>query len=225
MARTQTLLQLRTRARQFCGMENSLFITDAELTGYLNQSICDLESQLEAAGAFARKPQSSAITCTAGTETVSTPSSTLAVYGVDLSVDSTTRTLERIEFDERNMFREWSVPTNGTPAFFRVDGTNIHLYPTPNRAYTGTVYYYKAHVDLSADGDTYDGVNGWDNYAVWSAVAIMLAKQEGDPQFAMSERGRWLQTILTGATRLDTSRSPTVTNAYRRKRRVRNECP
>jgi len=224
MARTQTLLELRTRARQFCGMENSLFITDSELTGYLNQSICDLESQLEAAGAFERKPQSASFTCTAGTETTPTPTGALAVYGVDLSVNSTTRTLDRIEFDDRNMFREYSVPTNGTPAFFRVDGTSIYLYPTPNRAYSGTVYYYRGHVDLSADTDTYDGVNGWDNYAVWSAVAIMLAKQESDPQFAMSERGRWLQTILTGATRLNTQKSPAVTNSYRR-RRVRNECP
>lgn len=220
MARTQTLLQLRTRVRQFAGMENSAFVTDAELTGYLNQSICDLETQLEVAGAFERRPDSEAFTCTAGTETVNAPTDVLTVYGVDLRIDGTTRTLERIEFADRNVFRDWAIPANGTPTHFRVDATAIHFYPTPRAAFTGTVHYFASRTDLSSDSDTYDGVNGWDNFAVWSSVAVALAKQEQDPSFAMAERDRWLRTILASAARLNSSRSPEVQDVYRRRRFV-----
>lgn len=217
MARTQSLLQLRTRARQFAGMENSEFVSDSELTGYLNQAICDLETQLEAAGAFERRPSSVGFTCSSGVDSVGLPGNVLSVYGVDLIVDSTAQTLERIEFADRNAYRGWAVPTTGTPIHFRCDTNVVYLLPTPNRDYAGTIYYYASHSDLEQDDDFYDGVNGWDNYVVWSVVAQMLAKQEADPSFAIAERGRWLQTILTSAGRLNSSRSPEVQNVYRRR--------
>ena len=39
---TITLAQLRTQARQRADQENSNFVTDSELTGYINNSIAEL---------------------------------------------------------------------------------------------------------------------------------------------------------------------------------------
>lgn len=46
MPRTRTLLELRTEARQRTEMEDSLFISDAELTRYINQSTAKLYGKL-----------------------------------------------------------------------------------------------------------------------------------------------------------------------------------
>lgn len=46
MARTRTLLELRTEARQRTEMEGSTFIADTELTRYINQSIATLYGML-----------------------------------------------------------------------------------------------------------------------------------------------------------------------------------
>lgn len=68
----------------------------------------------------------------------------------------------------------------------------LRLLPVPNQAFTLRIHYIPSCVraDDTNDDVYYDGVNGWEEWIIWDCVAKMLAKQESDPGFAMSQRAQ-----------------------------------
>jgi hypothetical protein len=51
--------------------------------------------------------------------------------------------------------------------------------------------YTPAFVPLAAGGDTFDGVCGFEEAAVWRTVAEMIAKDQGDTGFAILRIAEW----------------------------------
>jgi hypothetical protein len=49
-----------------------------------------------------------------------------------------------------------------------------------------TLWYVPAPTRLASGSDTFDGVSGWEEYAIWRAAAYCLAKEESDPSFALN---------------------------------------
>lgn len=183
MPQTRTLLEMRTEARQRAEMENSTFVTDAELTRYINTAANKLYGKLVAARGDAYYATTATTVTVAGTATVALPSAFYKLLLPQVTVSGVPRTLRRLDLE---MVEAYGT-TTGVPERAMVMGSNLLLRPIPDAVYTITFWYLPYLTQLSADGDTFDGIAGWENYVVLSAAISCLNKEESDTSGLMTE--------------------------------------
>lgn len=182
MAATRTLAELRTEARQRADMEqDDDFVTDTELTRMVNQSIRELYDLLLEALGQEFFYTTGTISVVAGTTAYNLPTTFYQLLGVDVSLGAGDyMALRPFSFHERNEEMSgfgWGYPV---AARYRIMGTQIHFRPTPTQAETVLVHYIPYPTSLSGDSDTFDGINGWEEYVIVDVAAKMIEKEEGD---------------------------------------------
>lgn len=181
MARTVTLSQLRDDARLYADERpggTSTFITNTEATRLVNLALCELYDLLvEARGHEYYETVDTSISTAAGTATISLPATFYQLLSVHLQWSSTD--LEPVPALEHIQDRHWH--TNlGTwaqhnPKAYRLRSTVLEFFPTPSSVVTVELRYVPAFTDLSADGDTFDGVNGWEKLVALRVACEMRA--------------------------------------------------
>jgi len=175
-----TLLQLRTAAKQRADMENSSFISDTEANGLLNRSIAELYDLIISKYGEDYYVSSSTTAFTSGTDTYSLPSDFYKVVGVDYVISSTNKIpMKRFEFFERNN-KDYQALTYDQTYRYRLLGSNILFTPIPNTTASFALWYVPLAQTLSADGDTLQGFNGWEEYVIIDAAIKMRIKEETD---------------------------------------------
>ena len=180
-----TLRQLMTRARQRANDNTSQFATDAELADMCSQSYAEFYDLVRGStfgGQYYRSVEN--ITMVAGTASYALPADFCSVISVDCFIsgsgnDSMVRSAMRFQEEQRNMFRFW--PTGGwtqvTPIYYDLQGPNIAFIPLPQAAHiVGLNYVPTAKVLVSADGDSIDSINGWDEWIVLDVAIKLLQK-------------------------------------------------
>ena len=144
MARTVTLLQLRTRARELSDTENDPFITDSELTALANRHIPEVYDDLVAAGPPEYYAATTTVTTVAGQIPYSLPANFLSLMDVFVHESSTDR-------------RPLPPMPNGARGRFKAPTqASIDL----------TVEYIPAATALALDADTFDGINGFEELVI-----------------------------------------------------------
>jgi hypothetical protein len=176
MARTRTLLQLRTEVRNR-GDFQSVRHTDAELTRSINESIAELYDLLVSSNKDYYL-DSKDYSVVAGTDTYALPTDFYKVVGVDVQDSSRWRLMRRFNWSERNQLQESAATKWNTR--YRVMGSNLRLRPSPS--WTGTIrfWYIPAPAELVNDGDTFDGIAGWEEYVITDCVIKGRVKDEDD---------------------------------------------
>lgn len=109
---------------------------------------------------------------------------TLAVEHVDSQGER--GDLSRVMFRERNRFPQ---TTTGRAIGYRLSAGNLVLIPAPASGSYKHVYVTNAEV-LSAGGDSFDGVNGWEEWIVYDVAIKMLLKEEAEASTLIFERNR-----------------------------------
>ena len=199
---TRTLVQLRTEARQRADMENDdSFVSDAELTRMVNQSIKELYDLLIQYQDHAYYATSTTATMTPGTASYALPSTFYRLLGVDVVVSGVTYTLKPFHFQERNKYSDdtWSFVgrIRGCSAKYRINGSNIVFSPVPDSAYSYTLWYAPQFVDLAHDtNDSFEGINGWEEYVVVDAAMKMLEKEESDVSHLQLRKAQLTERIV-----------------------------
>lgn len=204
MARTRTLAELRADVRwQFDFESMTGRVTDAKLNRAINQSIQELRELVSDAGNpyFLATPQTGSLTVgptaphTFGT--ISLPATFVRAYGLDIFNTAEWVSLKPANFEERTMWGDGV--TNQTPeAFFLFNGTQLGIVPAPDQGYQYKLYYLPTHTDLVADGDTFDGIAGWEDWVVFNTGNRLLLRDNQGEQYAAfsAERDRRLAGIL-----------------------------
>jgi hypothetical protein len=177
MARTRTLTLLRTEVRQRADIESATTrFPDSELTRYINQGIAELYDLLvDARGrSYYRKSTPQSITTTVDTVTYALSSDfykLIAVRNEDSFPLSNFGPVEEADlaFDSSTVDR---------PLFYDLQGAYIALRPYHRAGYTVIVDYVPCATQLSSDGDTFDGINGWEDYVVAFAARQCALKDE-----------------------------------------------
>jgi hypothetical protein len=116
-------------------------------------------------------------------------------------------TLRPFVFNERNVYSyspSWSVNGNNYLRY-RLLGSQIKFVPVPNTTDTIKLWYVPAITDLSTDGSTLDGVNGWEEYIVIDVAIKALMKEESDVSALMVAKQQIKERIEKGAMTRDTS--------------------
>lgn len=172
-----TLAQFRERSRERADMENSRFVSDAELNRYINSSIQELYDILVASRGENYYVNSSTI-ATTSTDTYSLPADFLKLMGVDIISGGKAYTLRAFNWSERNRYKEPYFINDNANLMYQVRGSNIVLMPQPQGNVQLKLWYIPRAVLLTLDTDSFDGINGWEEYVVIDAAIKMRVKEE-----------------------------------------------
>ena len=213
MGRTVALSVLRSDVRFKADVGGATVRhTDAQLNRLINQSIQMFRERISDEGSTHYLVASSG-TLTEGTTSpypffvldLSALSPALVrTYGIDVTFDGgRVETLSHVPFEDRAKYG--TTQEGGRPfawAHFRTD--QVAILPAPNGSYPYTVWYLPKFTDLSADGDTFDGVAGWEEWVVWDVVCQVIARDQFPQAFAIAEarRAEIEQRVIRGATKV-----------------------
>lgn len=214
-----TLQYLLDNVRFRADMVNSQFVTDAELTDYINASyaeLYDLLVQKYGDDYFVKQP---AYTFTTdGTNFLySLPDDFYKLLGVDLALSGTLDsfvTLQRFEFADRNRY---SVPNfqsfyGVTNMRYRIQANKLWFTPVPAGGQLIQVWYVPKITYLVNPADEMDGVSGWQEYIVIDSAIKALQKEESDVTALMLQKGAIIQRIEAAAENRDAGMGPKVTD-------------
>lgn len=213
MSRTRTLANLRADVRWISDTEGlTLRHTDANVNRAINQAVQAFRLMLADHGSSFYLREASFATV-AGTDTVDlslvASGNVVQVYGIDVSVDGEWRELFEFSFAERNRYQDsWSGDNRGTPTYYQIlnigtvnaptgaSAGDLRLMPTPDAVYTMRVFYLPVLADMSADGDFFNGLAGWEDWVVYEAALRLCERDAGG--------GDNLEGIRAGLARVET---------------------
>lgn len=209
-----TLSDLRTQARQRADMVNSTFVSDSELTGYVNAAAGELHDLLVLRYEDYFTQASNATADSSGR--IAIPSDMLKLRSLTMTEGGTYYPLSRIDVTEQLPYLNSEV--SNSP--FRLDlvyfmsGSYIHTLPTSDTANKSFGYYYvKCFTPLSADADTLftqGELQRWSEYVVVDAAIRCLQKEESDVSVLMTQKAALLDRIKRAAAGRDANKPARV---------------
>jgi hypothetical protein len=205
-----TLLELRTAVRERANMEDTQFVTDPELTRYVNQSLQSLYNKLVTTYEDYFVSPTPYAFVTAETDKYDLPPDYFKELGMELQFASAPNgwlTLHRFTMAERNKWRyPGMVPAPGWATFqYRVMGSQIWLIPQPQTSgQTVRMWYVPRLPRLAADTDSVDMVSdNFIEYAILDSAIKCLVKEESDASTLMAERAQKLKELEEEASNRD----------------------
>lgn len=192
-----TLLEIRNMAKQRADMVGSSFITDPEWTNYINESAFELYDLLVGAYGddyYLKYPPYS-ITTDGTAFYYDVPSDFYKLVGVDVLL----------------MGSNFYVPIK---SFNFGDRTpNYYVGAVPSAGQVVRLWYVPRMVELSADGDTFDGISGWVEYIIVDAVIKAWQKEESDATSFMMQKENLKKRIESMGANRDAGNPLTVTDS------------
>jgi len=185
MAHTVQVDDVVTRIREMSDMENTQFVTDAEILRRVNQSYRRLYNEIVNTFQDYFTVQTTTPTVAAQAD-YDLPDDFYKLIGVDVQDENRPYSLKRLEYSQCNT-RLW--PTTRPYAYiFRLE--QLTIYPTPSAVDTLIISYIPVPDDL-VSGGTFNAHNGWDQYIVEQVSIQLLAKEESSTtelreQFALT---------------------------------------
>jgi len=225
MATTLTLQQIIDQTRQRADFVNSQFVTDAELTNYINQSYFELYDLLVSKYdndyfvapplQFQTNGQDQFYPLPDGVLYNGAPA-LLKLLGVDLCISPTQNdswiTIRQFNWVDRNRY---AVPNfqsfyGVTNLRYRVKANDLWLTPIPAGGQTMQLWYIPRLEPLVSPTDTADGISGWIEYVIVDAAIKMKDKEESDTSVMLAEKAALIKRIEYAAENRDSSFPATV---------------
>jgi len=219
---TFTESSLRTRARRRADMENSSFVSDAEIQDYLNSSISELHDFMVKSfeDYFVSEQTYNVPIATGG---VNLPDDFYKALGVDYESGGITSTLKAYSFTERNVYNSpYAVIDRLAEPMYKVEGSKIKLVPTNSQSGTITLYYVPLPTQFSTTVTEIETIiPGYEEYVVVATAIRMLMKEESDVSVLERERQQLSSRIIRALSPRDVSGSFAIRDV--RKGRFRDD--
>ncbi len=206
MARTFTVAEIESRARNISDMTDTDFVTSAEAITYIDSEYTDLYDLLtEKFESYNVSTTPHSITLVTGTTLYDLPTDFYKAAGVEKSLGGGKyRSLLPFNFQERNdlQSRDERYALVGDKMMFK--DSNL----------TGTVrlWYIPVPDKLTLTTDIVEGVSGWEEYIVLGVAIRMLDKQEGDSRAFVRRRKEIKERIENAAQNRNVGAPHTVTD-------------
>ena len=207
------VVSIRRRAnieRQFS------FIPDVEIVEYYNYCLSELYDLLVELGTQEFYRNTWQLITNATDDTYPLPPDFYKLISISIAYDTNVIVPLRPYMEtERHMYQNLGGWNAQRPAWYRMVGKNIRFIPAPNSTYTVQINGYPVFRKLTAiytdatqktisNGDSsFDGVNGWEELAIWRVVAYCKQKGEEDAGYAMTRAAEIEQRIRTQAANRD----------------------
>lgn len=213
MAKTVTLTVLRDLVRKYGDLENdTAFASDTELDLRINRAVAALYEQMVNANEeyFV---SSADTTTTSGTNDYALPATFYRLIGVDLSTAASEFiSLPRFNFAERNTRRNGG--TNDD-CVYRLWGSNVRIIPAPPAGRTLRLWYVPAYTTLTSGSDTFDGVNGWEEWVAYEVAIGLWLKEESDVTDLRHSQSLVWDRIMAAIAKRDSANPATVIDVDR----------
>lgn len=204
MARYRTLTNLLLDVRQRTNQENSTFVTDSELTEWINQEIAELEVKLALAQGQPHFRSSIDYSVASPTSLYALPAGFWAAQEVTATANGHTSHMLPFMPGEHGALSSASAFQPMTAVRYRIQAGNIEFRPV-GESFTATLYYSPSQTRLVSGSDAWDGFNGYEMAAIYGACAQVMAKEESDTSYFERQRERIYQTITAAAAHRDMS--------------------
>ena len=219
---TFTESDLRTRARRRADMENSSFVSDAEIQDYLNSSISELHDFMVKSyeDYFVSEQAYSVPIATGG---ANLPDDFYKALGVDYNSGGITSSLKAYSFSERNVYNTpYAVIDRLAEPMYKVEGNKIKLIPNNSQSGSITLYYVPQATQFSSTVTEIENViPGFEEYVVVATAIRMLMKEESDVSALERERQQLASRIIRAISPRDASGSFAIRDV--RKGRFRDD--
>ena len=219
---TFTESDLRTRARRRADMENSTFVSDAEIQDYLNSSISELHDFMVKSyeDYFVSEQAYSVPIATGG---ANLPDDFYKALGVDYNSGGITSSLKAYSFSERNVYNTpYAVIDRLAEPMYKVEGNKIKLIPNNSQSGSITLYYVPQATQFSSTVTEIENViPGFEEYVVVATAIRMLMKEESDVSALERERQQLASRIIRAISPRDASGSHAIRDV--RKGRFRDD--
>lgn len=187
-----TLSALRERIRERADMQNSRFVTDSELRNYINASAPELYDLL--VKAFHDYATTSAEISVTGSS-LSLPSGFYLFRGLDKDVEGSWLPVRPYEFLERGQYQDEVYTRYDPDVKYRLIGNAVDLLPAAVAPGSYRLWYVPEFTALSADSDTFDGLNGWEEWIVVDCAIKCKDKEESSTTGLEKDRQRLTDRI------------------------------
>lgn len=243
MATTMTLGQLMTAVRQRADMlpasytpstagNTNLFVSDAELISYINQSYFELYDLLVTLYEDYYVASPLIIPTDGATQQYPLPDGTLysaapAFYkllGVDLGIGNNNNawvTLRKFDFIDRNRYVYPQLNSTYLGVFnlrYRLVGNTLTLIPTPSSGQYMRMWYIPRLTQLTATADTADGVSGWTEYMICDGAIKCGQKEETDVSVLLAQKQALIKRIEDSGMNRDAGMPDTISDTRTRAR-------
>lgn len=191
MARKVTLLYMREQVRLRTDKVGSGAVTDDEINSYLNSSISELYDLLVSAYGNDYFFKEFTIQTISGKKDYPLPADFYKLLGVDLLVSQNhTVRLKRRDFSDR-ISGNLGIHENS----YRISGDNIIFSCEPSLSTSVIVSYIPISKILQLDQDEFDGINGWEEFAIIDTAIKVLQKEESETAEFRLQKANIIQRI------------------------------
>jgi len=212
-----TVSSLITQAKQKADMENRNFVKPDEWIQYINDGYKELYDILVSKFEDYYTLGPVAFSVATGQTSYTLPTDFYKLRGVDRSNGgSNFIPLLPFNFNDRNrrtFYRRWGgiEPT----VRYRIFGNKLIFNPQEQAPGSYQLWYVPQAADITTDSQTIEGVNGWEEYIVFSAAIDALAKEESDVSVYEAAKQQMLQRIQALAANRDAGQCDTVGDVTR----------
>jgi len=215
-----TLAELKEQSRLRANQENSNFVSDSELTQYINSSIAELHDILVQSYGSDYFLNEMDFATTTGQDAYDLPTDFYKVRGVDVKIlDGKFHTIEQFNFAERRLYQfnnSWNdLYLPGVK--YRVMGNKIKFIPSPDSNYDIKLWYIPVATKLVDDTDELVDLNQYSEYVVVDAAIKMLNKEESDVSVLMQQKAELKRRIEEASNNRDAGDPETVADVHLKK--------
>lgn len=209
MARTRSLAQIRADVCYMADISDGGTTgrhTTANLNRRINEAVQQFTRLVTDAGSPTYLKQSVVNTSTSATvdannwaprDYLALPSDFYHLVGVDLTIGGSTISLQDFMTLDRNMFRDapsWLTNNGvGRPDSYQLGGSNaagsriLRIIPSADAVYSCVIWYLPAPADLVADGDTFDGIAGFEDWVVNRVVMDAMGRDSNATPYQVAQ--------------------------------------
>lgn len=179
MAGAITLATMRSALLRRGGVEQSADLTPTVLNDFINEGVAQVWDLIKGKRDD-RLVTSTNLATVVGVATVNLPVTFYELRKLEI-VDSSTpsgfRRLRSHDLDASHLY----ATLYGKAYRYRLQGATIVLVPTPQAIESLRLWYIPLATALAADGDTFDGYNGYERLIFQYAWKLCLERQDLDP--------------------------------------------
>lgn len=210
MAESILVSEIIDLVRDKTDLQDTQFITEAELIRYINSSWKELYGLIvDTEDSYYLTSQN--VSIVSGTDIYSLPTDFYKLKGIDINITSTRAiTAQPFNFKERN--RKNYIGNFNFQYRYILRGDNVQFLPEPNSNRTATIWYIPRPATITATTDTINTVNGGYKWLVADVCVAVANKEESDPSVYIAEREKTERRIIDSFAARDSDFAPTVTD-------------
>jgi len=207
-----TLAELITRTRQKSDMERTNFVTDDEITVYINESASELYDLI--VSKYEDYFLVSTLASITTGNTITLPADFYKLRGVDYSLSGNWANIRKFNFNDRNSreFINGVMNYGATDRRYRVVNNEIMIIPALQAIGQYQIWYVPRYIPLVLPTDVYTQGLDWEEYLVITSAIKCLTKEESDTTALERAKINTTQRIYSMAGNRDSAEPETITN-------------